>query len=125
MDCAPVCYLGALFQYLTKYVAKCEQSTDALREVMATLSRESDARPSAIFTKALNKMHTRDYSAQEVTHHLLKIAEARTNRIFQFASSEQEIDLVEKMTRRSAYQNYLDRAALASTEQKFVARNMS
>ena len=35
VGCAPACDRDALLQYLTKCVAKCEQSTDALRDVMA------------------------------------------------------------------------------------------
>ena len=115
-DMRPVFSMRALDRYLTKYLTKAETPTDELRGITDLLSKTKgpDAKASSAYIKALNKAHNRDYSAQEVTHHLLKLPGSHCTRRFAVATTSDELDLDEGQTKNSAYKNYLERADLVA-----------
>ena len=115
-DIRPVFSMRSLERYLSKYLTKAESATDELRGVTEAVTRTKDpsAKASSAYIKALNKAHCRDYSAQEVTHHILKIPGYQCAKRFAVASMSDELDLGSGQTKKSAYKNYLNRFDLVA-----------
>ena len=87
-DIKPIFSFRALDLYLTNYLTTSEVATDDLVRVTDTVMAQkgAEAKASCAYTRVLNQAHNRDYSAQEVTHHLLKLPGVHCSRMFAIAS---------------------------------------
>ena len=76
-DMQPVVDMQNLLNYLCKYCTKPEIPSTALLDMIGILEKYDEAEGSRgvakLYTKSINKCHARDYCAQEVAHHLLKL----------------------------------------------------
>ena len=87
MDIKPVTSRHAMVQYLTKYCTKHEPASDTLKDVIRRLQDKEGTRSVDAFSKALSgSVGDRDYTAQEVAHHLLGLPGFLSSRTFQTAS---------------------------------------
>ena len=87
MDIKPVITRHAMVQYLTKYCTKHEPPSETLKQVVHALQATDACTSKAAFSKALvGSVGNRDYTAQEVTHHLLGLPGFLCTRTFQTAS---------------------------------------
>ena len=112
-DIKPVISRHALTRYLTKYLTKSELSTeDMLGAVHQVIKRNPAASAASVYMRCLNMTHKRDYSAQEVTHHVLQLPGHHCTRVFQVATSTDEMDPNTGQRAPSAYAKYLRRAEL-------------
>ena len=124
-DVEPVISIHALLWYLTKYLTKAEVTSEDMKgTVDSVLKSDPDASAASVYIKLLNKTHSRDYSAQEVTHHVLKLPGVHCNHTFQIASSNDEVDLETGAPVKSAYHSYLDRRNTASDANREYAAGL-
>ena len=126
-DLKPIVSMRGLERYLTKYLTKPEKETKDLRELTATVSRfkGDDAKASSVYIKRLNCLTSRDYSAQEIMHHLLKIPGVQSSRSYGVSGYTNELDLDDGTTKRSGYTNYLNRAQLVPDKHKGDVADLS
>lgn len=105
-DLKPILSMQALENYITKYCTKMEPAPDELGRRVGDLMKQeggAEKRASATYIKVLNKVksHNRDWSAQEIMFHLLKIPGVECTQSFEIAGSTDSFD-VEDVLPRSA-----------------------
>ena len=106
-----------LLNYLTKYLTKAEITSADMAGVVDTVLRsDPTAKASSVYIKLLNRSHNRDYSAQEVAHHVLKLPGYHCSHTFTIASASDEIDIETGRPVPSAYNSYLARAQTMAGE---------
>lgn len=95
MDISPVISKKALISYLAKYISKCETSSQALDEILLSITsklNEDDPSKKAIQRLFIRCCAERDISAQEVCHTLLGLklysAGGRSFTILNFSKKE-------------------------------------
>ena len=87
MDIKPILSRHAMVQYLTKYCTKHETPSDALQDAVRNVMGRDACRSVHAFSKALvASVGDRDFTAQEVTHHLLGLPGFICSQTFQVAS---------------------------------------
>ena len=112
MDIKPVTSRHAMVQYLTKYCTKSEPPSDTLKDVVHRLQATEGSRSKAAFAKALvGSVGNRDYTAQEVTHHLMGLPGVLCTKTFQVASLDntRAWDVAGQAVQSTPWEIYLQR----------------
>ena len=114
MDIKPVTSRHAMVQYLTKYCTKHEPPSQTLMEVTVKLQNRDNATSGDAYAKLLSaSVGDRDYTAQEVAHHLLGLPAFKCSCTFQIASltGTKEWNVEEGRLKHSLWEIYIARPA--------------